>query len=832
MAKTQHNSASRSGRAVTRLGRAPSAKSGMSAAAMAWLSGMGGETTSQLNEPLKPYESVIWVYRCVRKIAEAAAGIPVRLMRQGVGATVLARSYAAAIRPTSRRTLRPVMGRKAVCTGRAIDEEIVESGDAWRLLQAPNSYRDWPMFMHDHAGFLLTRGKVAWLLTGLAGRRPEEMHAIDGRRIEPKWRRTPEGLPLLAGYAWTPPERAAPLPLAPDEARYFNIWSDSDDPLAGLSPLRPGRLSVATDYNASLYNASQLVNAAEPGLVIKPGTLSQEQRDQLKAALLERYQGPAKAKRPLILENGEVEQLGTSMADLQFMEGKRTTRLEICCLYGVPPVVAGWVDAAGDSSAYTANALRQFYQETVFPFLDAIAPSLQEIVSRFDPGLLAWFDVEDSPIVQEMRLARMDAAKKYFDLGYPMNAVNRLLDLGMSDYPWHETGYFGSNLLPAADVASGGGFPATPEGPAPGQNPDDLGQPSEPGKAAGSRAGANVEPAGVRGRDCPAPDPADLAERDARGRIWQAWARAWAPLAQQFRQVLRSRYFALEKAALAALKKQTDWGRDSGTGIRTKALDPGALVAEIFADPKARDAFRVRVRTALKDGQELGLRQALSESGLKGDELEAALKKLLSDPRLIDGLKAETIIVSTKIDDKTRTLLKANLEEGLNAGESYKQLGSRIEAYFGHRRGQAILVARNTVGQVLSASRHEGYVSCGMTHKLWLHSRAPMSAPRENHVEAEERYASEPCPIDQPFVIHGEKGDVELMFPRDAAGGRGHPEEIVNCQCLQLGRRFGDERREQGTGNREQDFVTHGQMLAARAARAADRREHGENDGG
>ena len=792
-------------------GTAKEATLGLSGAAQAWLRGVGGGSAAALHEPLRPYQQVLWVYRCVRKIQESGSGVPLRLMREGPEARVRAKSLAADIRRSRRRTLRPVAGRKAVCTGRAADGEIVEEGDARAILDRPNGYQDWPAFLTAHIGWLLTAGSVAWIYTDLKGRRPGEVHVFDGRRVTPIWRRTPEGIPILAGYEFSHPETGARLPLALDECRYFALWTDGKDPLGGMSPLTPGRLAVATDYNASYFNAAMLANGADPGIAIKPGTLTPEQRDELRAVLAERYQGPMNARRPLILENGEVQVIGSTMADLQFDQGKRTTRLEICCLYGVPPVVAGWVDAAGDSSAYTSNALRQFWQETMFPLLDSIAPAVQDLVSRFDSGLLAWFDVEDLPVVQEMRLARLDSAKKYFDLSYPPNRINDLLDLGMPDQPWGDIGYLPSGLLPAADVAAGGGFSPVPEGPPAGEETDGLGQ-----------AGA-----GLRIADCGS--RIENEQRDARGRIWRAWARSWAPLAQQVRQVLRSHYFEQERRARAALNAQMQNAecRTQNEKTAEKTVQVDALLIEIFQDPKMVAAFRARIFSALKDGRELGLRQALAESGLAGDALAEALRRLLANPGPIAALRGEAILLSKKIDATTREALKRSLQEGLDAGESFPALASRLDAQFGHRRGTSMMMARNVVGQVLSKSRHEGVLSTGMTHKLWLHTRAPEAAPRPGHVAAEAVYAAEPCPISDPFVVEGDAGPVRLMYPRDPSGP---PGEIVNCQCLAIYKRFAEGERADVAamlkGRETAGFVGFKDVVNARAASPA--HEHGE----
>jgi len=783
-----------------------------------WAAGIEGGADSGLNAPLKPYEQSLWTYRCVSAIQRSAKGIPVRLSREPAGVKVhVRRGYGLAVDRRS-AALRRWPGTRTVCT-RAIggDDAVVESGPAFDLLAQPNSYQDWPALMESTVGWLMLSGSVAWVLADLIGRRPGSIHAVDGRHVSPVWLDGDNGTRELIGYTWRSPRTGREVPLAPDEVKYWALWSAGEDPLKGMGPGLPGRLAVATDYNASLYNASMLVNGAEPGLTITfPGTLTGEQREDYRASLIARYRGAAKAKRELILENGATAApFGTSMADLQFDQGKRTTRLEICCLYGVPPVVAGWVDAAGDSSAYTANALRQFYQETLFPLLDGFTRGIQELASRFDPRLVVWWDVEDQPVVQDMRTSRLDAAGKYFAMGYPPNWINALLDLGMPDTAWGEAGLLPAGLLPAADVIAGATAPPNfPEGlpGAPGEEPPAEEPPEEP-------------PA--------APDDGETTESveravadAARERSWKRWMESWRPLLRATEAMLRVRFVRVETAVKRAIARNVqDTTGAEGKGVTRDDSVVGRILAEVFTSDETR-AFIARLRVALVDGEELGLRQALVEAGLSGEQLEATLQRLLSHPRIEQILTRRAWAHSARITGTVRHHLRNQLAEGLANGEDVRHLATRVQSVMGNRRKEAVSMASNAVGETLSAARHEGHQAAGMTHKGWLHSRGP-GKRRPLHIQAERRYMAHPIPLDEPFVL----GAARLMFPRDHAARR--PEETYNCQCVQIAMR-------QRTGGKADappappaSWCTYDEMLLARRereTRAADPAKGQETD--
>lgn len=806
--------------------------------AQLWMAGMEGTLTSSLNLPLKPYQQSLWVYRCLYEIQKTLSGIPLRIVTAGEGLKYAAKSFEARIRPTAHRTLKPVKGYKSICVGRAAEGELIESGPAYDLLNRPNGYQTWPQFMVALAGYLKLRGKVAIVMTDMTGRKPGGLHVVDGRYVEPQWARDENQMPVLLGYKYTAPKTHTVIPFAVDEVKYFALWDDSDDPLGGMSPTVPGRLAISTEYNASLYNASSLVNSCEPGFALTfPANLTDEQRDQFRDALRQRHQGPAKAKLPIILEaGGDIKALATSMADMQFDQGKKTNRLEICCLLGTPPVVAGWVDAAGDSSAYTSNALRQFYQQTIFPDLDFFAPAIQEIASRFDARAVTYFDVEDQPVVQEMRLARLESAKKYFDMGYPVNAINGVLDLGMPEQVWGDTGLLPINLMPAADVAAGSVIEPVAEGPE-AEDSDGLGQSYH-----GPLARGHSDHSDHRRDACGTLIDHEVFKA-AVDRLWQAFARSWQPLAKRMAGMLRNHFSAQQRKLLTALQSAAGEGI-TGVSVGTAGVPPvdsitgqrpvvqkidetiiARILLQVFGDRKDRLTFRNRVKAFVADTNELGLRQSLTEAGFEGDTLTDALRRLQADPSITQAMSSETVRISTLIDDRSRTVLRRSLIEGLGEGEDARHLADRVQHVMGVRRRQSMTVARNSVGQSLSRSRYDGRCGAGMTHEVWIHSRGP-GERRDTHIAAERTYARNPKPIGQPFVV----GGVRLRYPRDFASGS--MEETVNCQCLALGKRIAAGRRATAMEiireHLARSFVTYDEMIAARSQGTAEKKENTE----
>lgn len=730
-----------------------------------WLAGDDLSAGSTLAEPTDPFRQSLWVNRCISEIQQTCSGIPLQLVRQGRRARAVGKAFPKrpAMRPAGRRGLRPLAGFKAVCVGRPEKaDEIVETGEAADLLARPNGYQSWPQFIAATVGWLRLSGSVGWVMLAADGgrmtrRKPGELHAVPGRHIRPVIERDELGMPVLLGYLYRPPSSGREIVFGPDEVHWFFRWAATDNPVEGLSPLKPGRFAVSTDYAASLFNAAALSNNGEPGLVVSVNRdLTREQQDEFRQALRERHRGPLNARRDLVVGGATVDAFTSSFRDLQFVEGKGLTRLELCALLGVTPVVAGWLEKAGDSSAYHESARGQFYEQTIFPELDGLWPAVQDVVERIDPTLLAVWHVEDQPVVQQMRLSRVEHGRKLFDMGYPVNAINDSLDLGMPEVPWGDMGYLPTSLIPADEA---GALPP-------------LDEPAEPGE----ETARGIQ--GQRGsRQQAAGQTIDTSVLD---RLWRAWQASWAPLAKTFERILRTRYVAQQRRLLRALREAMPESKGAGEKTDTEVI--GRILLEAMGSPGDLQTFRARVETVAGDATELGFRQTLTEAGLDEEQAASLLRDLTAHPAVRAEIRSDAVRVAAHIDAGTRHYLRAQLAEGMDGGETVRQLADRVQRVMGNRRTDALRQARNAVSQTLSRARAQGRRAAGVTHEIWIHSRGP-GERRESHVAAESYYRQHPKPAGEPFIVNG----VPLRYPRDPAGPAG---EVINCQCLAIGKRF------------------------------------------
>jgi uncharacterized protein with gpF-like domain len=137
----------------------------------------------------------------------------------------------------------------------------------------------------------------------------------------------------------------------------------------------------------------------------------------------------------------------------------------------------------------------------------------------------------------------------------------------------------------------------------------------------------------------------------------------------------------------------------------------------------------------------------------------------------------------TNVAQETFDSVKAELQDGLDKGESYRELSRRLSNKFDEiSEGRGETVASTEVASAYGYARNEAMKQSGATHKMWLGSGRPpgtLHGMRPAHAAA--HYAQQTVAIDKPFRVGGER----LMFPTDSSLGAG-PEMTINCHCVAI----------------------------------------------
>jgi len=735
------------------------------------VSGAGG---SGLGGPDRPYQQSLWFNRCVSVKAGNLARVPLRVSVAEAAATraLWGLKHVRAGRINARSICR-YKGLDAAPKAR--EGEILESGELVDFVARPNPEQRWNDFIRATAINLDVHGRVHWLFDEMAGRRPITMYVIPGAKSSPIVSKAGR-VERLAGWKFRAPQ-GGEYPVALDECITFQIY-DPYDPHGALSPRVPGNLAIISDYNASMYNAAMFANSCEPGTVLSTDVPYNPELDaQMKTTWAQRHQGPLNARRLAILWGGlKHDSVAQTLQEMVFAEGKQLSREEICAICDVPASVAGFLATPGRSEAFVQEELKRFWQDTIGPMLDGFADAVDnEICPRFDIRLEAWFDLESVPVFQDLRRSQISTVKDMWAMGVPLADLDDWCDLGLPERTWHQRGFLPISIQTAEEAVEGQVLPPLAEGE----------------EAAHAQLTAR---AGTRDSSRVSGDLDESLVKAAAERVWRAWEKSWAPLAKRQAAMYAARGAAQCRlvrklladephAHLSAHAGTRDSSRVDVRGAKAPADIVARILVEVFDDASELGKFRGRLEKFQGEASKLGVEQTIHEAALPAEAAQTARVVMQADPAIAAAIRSDALRFSTVVDGATRGQLRRTLIEGMDAGETARELTDRVQAVSGQARGRALTTARNSVGQAMSRARHRTRQAAGVfTHEIWIHSRGP-GERRPAHVAAEAEYAAHPKPLGQRWVING----AELDHPRDPAGP---PAEIVNCQCLAVGRRM------------------------------------------
>jgi len=363
-----------------------------------------------------PYKQSIWVFSCVNAIMTNIARVPF-VLKKDAG------------------TLEP---------------GIIESGELYDLFQNPNPYSTQEELIRDTIGYLALKGEAFWILEGRTDVTtiPKEIWTFNPDRFITV---TDKNTGMLLGWKY---RGADDIYFEEHEIIHFKTFNPYDD-FRGLSPLEAAQLSVEQDFGASTYNKAFFENGATIGGVISiPDELTQEQFTRLVQQFEDRHQGASKAHKVAVVEGGgKFVPLRISQKDMDFVEGKNITRKEILAAFNVNEVVLGdFTSVKSYQGGETAH--KAFWEECLMPkmiyFENLLWSKLfSKIGQRRGKGRIwAEFDTANVGPLQEDYGKKITMAHTMFNMGWPINMINKRLQLGMKEVPWGDEWWVPGGYLP------------------------------------------------------------------------------------------------------------------------------------------------------------------------------------------------------------------------------------------------------------------------------------------------------------------------------------------------------------------------------------------------
>lgn len=353
-----------------------------------------------INEGLKVNA---WVYSAVTKIATGLASVPLLLERA-----------------------------KGDTWAPETDHELAA------LLRRPNPFMARQDMLERWAIHMLLAGNGFWWLN-IVGGKPTEIWPIMPDQISPIASRAD----FISGYEWrlsSTDKRVLPT----DQVAHW-MFVDPGNPRWGLAPLQAAAAAVDLDQAAAKWNRAVLRNDGKPPLAIfLDGALTHAEMKTATAQVREQMDG-ASVRQALVLGGASKAQpLAMNATELDFLNGRRFSREEIAAVFGVPPILMSFGEAATFSNLDAAKAI--LWEDRIVPLLDDLCQGLEGALFRFW-GLTSgeWrirADLSGVRALQanlkteaEVDKLKSETFKTYVDAGVPGNMAAKLLGLPLEKIP-------------------------------------------------------------------------------------------------------------------------------------------------------------------------------------------------------------------------------------------------------------------------------------------------------------------------------------------------------------------------------------------------------------
>lgn len=321
------------------------------------------------------YNANVWVYRNIQAIAQGVAGVPWILYQVDS------------------------KGKR----------KEIEQHDLLNLLNKPNEFMSRQEFFEAIVGFALIAGNSYIDMVGPNDAAPpRELWPLRPDRMSV----VPDAGKFIKGYIY----QLGDQKVVRDKRRISHLkYFNPIDDFYGLSPIEVAARGIDNDNAANEWNNALLTNGARPsGALVTPDTLTESQYENLKNEMNNSYSGAKNAGKPMLLEGGlQWVDMALSPKDMDMLNSKKLSRVEICAAFGVPPEIVGDKEHATYSNYQEAR--RALYEDAVLPMLDRIRDKLNaDLVIKFGDNLYLDYNKDVIEPLQENRDAVYKRAGQAF----------------------------------------------------------------------------------------------------------------------------------------------------------------------------------------------------------------------------------------------------------------------------------------------------------------------------------------------------------------------------------------------------------------------------------
>jgi len=369
------------------------------------------KTSSIINTAYKPggYTNP-WVFAAVRSISTNIGGVPF-LLREEV----------------SQNTINTTTGKS--------------KGNPWvKLFNRPNAIINTPMLLWKTTSmYYELDGECFWVLTDESGRpwkgkltsksAPARIEVVrrGGSGISANTE-IKHGRTIFKNWKWGEEDL--------DDRQIIRFFEPNPlDELDSYSPQQASAISIKGYNKAIAYNDQFFENGAN----IAGYLLDKNPDSDLDEKEIRRMQDdfdmnfgglPGAHKTPMMTGGVEYVTTGTTHKDMDFENLTKMSREEILGTYNVPKNQFGITDGLNFATAKISD--RQFFTNNLIPKMEYFASVINSSL-LYSTNLECFFDFLTIEPLKDERKEKIEGAKGLYELGFPLNEINKIQDLGMME---------------------------------------------------------------------------------------------------------------------------------------------------------------------------------------------------------------------------------------------------------------------------------------------------------------------------------------------------------------------------------------------------------------
>jgi HK97 family phage portal protein len=643
---------------------------------------------------IKPYQDSIWVYASITTIARNLAKVPCLVVE------------------------------------RDKPDKKVTSGAVYDIMRHPNPFMTTKLFLEAVSIFLNIYGES---ITVMPGRKtvtetPKELWPINPSEFNPFYKKVGEATALIG---WENNTSNPTTKFSMNEIlflKYFNPY----DRLRGLSPLLAAKLSIEQHYFSSLYNKNFFKQGVRTsGFITVEGELDDTTYNRILTQFEQDNAGVEKAHRVALIEGAaKFTESKFTQKDMEFIQLNRLSRTETFAAYKTNEIVLGIYDNIQSYEGIRA-ADKQFWEECMVPHITYIEEYLNEtIFLQIEGGRYKiMFDLAAVGALHDDYKTRIDTAKIMTNMGFPLNAVNKRLELGMPDVPWGNTWFVPWGAVPVEAVL------ANPFGANSGQNTD---TPTPPAKPNDDESDTEDD---TDTEDKPSKPAQDMID-DLSKQMWNRYLTAQLILEDMIRNKIKRYLFEQRKVVIEAIARD-----------KTK----------LFDIERERDKLQRLLGSLYIEVMKSGAKMVVEELG--EEETENNMFNL-EFPEVVKYLQIRLAF----IPDKLLTRIYERLMIIFNSDNSKNVKAEEVRTLYNRLARSVGVISRNESSSVLVVGRIIQMQRMGIRYHRWISSRRVTS--RSSHLNLNNKVVK----IGESFM-----DTVTLRYPGDLMAP---VHETSGCTCF------------------------------------------------